>query len=220
MSDAEIADQTIQIMASQPLLGPEVELKEEIPGEAPAGNDLIKVEERLTMTWDDFERIAEERRQGKHWDKEGVLVDSLAPYLQGRPPTNGELIKIIYGYEFDDDMTLSDEVYYRHCKPPSTETELFRRHTFRKRRYEYLYRPAIKRGNLWFPEKYLPDPEDPEWSWKEGIELHKPAKSAYQLIKAMCSGTQASSDRKKANIRIIATPLTDQRSTQRSHHAQ
>ena len=125
MSETKIAGETVQIVASQPLLGPEVELKEEIPGEAPAGNDLINVEEGLTMTWDEFERIAEERRQGKHWDKEGVLVDSLAEFLQGRPPTNGELIKMIYGYEFDDDMTLSDIVHYWHCKPPSTETKLF-----------------------------------------------------------------------------------------------
>ena len=28
---------------------------------------------------------------------------------------------------------------------------------------------------------YLPDPEDPEWSWKEGIEMDWPAQSLYQL---------------------------------------
>ena len=28
---------------------------------------------------------------------------------------------------------------------------------------------------------YLPDPEDPEWSWKEGIEMDRPAQSLYQL---------------------------------------
>ena len=66
MSNAEIAGETVQIMASQPLWGSEVELKQEIPGEVPAGNDLIKVEEGFTMTWVDFERIAEKRRQGKH----------------------------------------------------------------------------------------------------------------------------------------------------------
>ena len=36
-------------------------------------------------------------------------------------------------------------------------------------------------GGLWFPELYLPDPEDPEWSWKEGKEVDCPAQSLYQL---------------------------------------
>ena len=47
-------------MASQPLLGPEVKLKEEIPGDTPNPNDIIKVEAGLMMTWDEFERIAEQ----------------------------------------------------------------------------------------------------------------------------------------------------------------
>ena len=36
-------------------------------------------------------------------------------------------------------------------------------------------------GELWFPELYLPDPDDPELSWKEGIEVDRPAQSLYQL---------------------------------------
>ena len=156
-------------MASQPLLGPEVELKEETPGDEPDPNELVKVEAGLTMVWNEFERIAEERRKGNLWDMEGVLVSSLESNLQSRTPTNAEIIKIIYQYEFDDDLTTSDEVYYRHCQPPSNEADLFRRHSFRVRRYDYFYRPAIRRGNLWFPEKYLPDPKDPEWSWKEWL---------------------------------------------------
>ena len=164
-------------------MGPEVELKEETPGDEPDPNELLKVEAGLTMVWNDFERIAEERRKSNLWDMEGVLVSSLESNVHSRTPTNAEIIKIIYRYEFDDDLTTSDEVYYRHCQPPSNEADLFRRHSFRVRRYDYFHRPAIRRGNLWFPEKYLPDPEDPEWSWKEGIELHKPAQSAYQLNK-------------------------------------
>ena len=36
-------------------------------------------------------------------------------------------------------------------------------------------------GGSWFPEPNLSDPEDPEWSWKEGIEMDRPAQSLYQL---------------------------------------
>ena len=38
-------------------------------------------------------------------------------------------------------------------------------------------------GGIRFPELYLLDPEDPEWSWKEGIEMDRPTQSVYQLNK-------------------------------------
>ena len=60
------------IIASQPLLRPEVEFKEEIAGDEPDPNELAKVEAGLTMVWNEFERIAEERRKGNLWDMEGV----------------------------------------------------------------------------------------------------------------------------------------------------
>ena len=56
-----------------------------------------------------------------------------------------------------------------------------RRENFRLRRRGYFARPAIKVGHSWFPEIYLPDPEDPAWYWKEGLELYVPAQSVYQL---------------------------------------
>ena len=80
-----------------------------------------------------------------------------------------------------DDPRIADHMYYRRCKPPTTIEEVYRRHTFRLRRRLYFSRPAINIGGAWFPEPYLPDPEDPEWSWKEGIEMDQPAQSLYQL---------------------------------------
>ena len=78
-------------------------------------------------------------------------------------------------------MKTPDEKHYRWCKPPTTGHELFRRNNYRTLGFEYFRRPAIKRGNLLFPERYVPDPEDPERSWKQGLEVDKPAQSAYQL---------------------------------------
>ena len=113
----------------------------------------------------------------------------MSTLLEGREdqiPTNHDCIKELYDYETEDDLTIPDELHYRWCKPPGSAPELIRRHKHRERRFEYFHRPAIKRGNLWFPDRYLPDPEDPEWSWKEGLELDKPAQSAYQLNKGCC----------------------------------
>ena len=56
-----------------------------------------------------------------------------------------------------------------------------RRENFRERRRAYFARPAIKIGHSWSLEKYIPDPEDHEWFWKEGLELDLPAQSVYQL---------------------------------------
>ena len=80
-----------------------------------------------------------------------------------------------------DNPKIEDHIYYRRCKRPTNIEEVYRRHTFRIRRRQYFARPATNIGGLWFPEPYLPDPEDPEWSWKEGIEMDRPAQSLYQL---------------------------------------
>ena len=76
---------------------------------------------------------------------------------------------------------MPDHIYYRRCKRPTTLEEVYRRWSFRLRRRAYFARPAVNINGLWFPELYLPDPEDPEWSWKEGIEVDRPAQSLYQL---------------------------------------
>ena len=59
--------------------------------------------------------------------------------------------------------------------------ELYRRYSLRRKSVDYFNRPAIWHNNKWYPEKYRPDPEDHEWSWKEGIEVDKPGQSLYQL---------------------------------------
>ena len=95
--------------------------------------------------------------------------------------TNTEWITYLYNYIELDDPKIKDHEYYRCCKRPTNIEEVYRRHNFRIRRRKYFARPAINIGGLWFPEPYLPDPEDPEWSWKERIEMDRPAQSLYQL---------------------------------------
>ena len=80
-----------------------------------------------------------------------------------------------------DDPRVPDHIHYRRCKRPTTLEEVYRRWSFRIRRRANFARPAVNIGGVWFPELYLPDPEDPEWSWKEGIEVDRPAQSLYQL---------------------------------------
>ena len=98
-----------------------------------------------------------------------------------KKPTNRDCISNIYGYYENDNPAIPTAIYYRWCKPPTTAEKLECRANFRARRRAYFYRPAVKVGNSWFPEKYLPDPEESEWSWKEGLELDKHAMSVYQL---------------------------------------
>ena len=96
-------------------------------------------------------------------------------------PTNRDCISYIYGYYENDNPAIPTEIYYRWCKPETTPEGMHRRENFTVRRREYFDGPAIKKGTAWYPERYLPDPEDPEWSWKEGLEMEMPAMSVYQL---------------------------------------
>ena len=93
-------------------------------------------------------------------------------------PTNRDCISNIYGYYENDNPAIPTE---RWCKPETTIEGMHIRENFRSRRRKYFDGPAIKQNNNWYPTRYLPDPEDPEWSWKEGLELDKPAISVYQL---------------------------------------
>ena len=123
-------------------------------------------------------------KQQEKWGRAGIHEDDMAIIKRDRldtTPPNRDCISNIYEYYENDNPAISTEVYYRWCKPPTSVEEVHRRENFRVRRREYFDRPAIKIGNTWFPERYLPDPEDPEWSLKEGLELEKPAMSVYQL---------------------------------------
>ena len=118
------------------------------------------------------------------WAADGVPDEEIQKTVRNREnktPTNADCITYLYEYIEMDDPRIADHMYYRRCKPPTTIEEVYRRHTFRIRRRRYFARPAINIGGAWFPEPYLPDPEDPEWSWKEGIEMDQPAQSLYQL---------------------------------------
>ena len=114
------------------------------------------------------------------WGTQGVPNEEIEKIVKNRPnkiPTNADCITYLYDYIELDDPKIEDHFYYRRCKRPTNLEELYRRHTFRIRRRKYFARPATNIGGLWFPEPYLPDPEDPEWSWKEGIEMDRPAQS-------------------------------------------
>ena len=134
--------------------------------------------------WTDHSYRMSYQTKERSWGGDGISEADVAILTQGRAsaiPTNADLIKYIYGYDEVDDPRIPYEVYYRWCKKPTTAEEVYRRRSFRRRRRAYFLRSAIKMGSYWFPEIYLPDPEDPEWSWKEGIEMDKPAQSLYQL---------------------------------------
>ena len=110
----------------------------------------------------------------RQWEPEGVHADLMRDMIGERnnpAVTNEDCIAVVYNYAPDDDLSVPDEEYYRWCEPPTDKDELYRRYSFRRRRVDYFGRPAIYHNNKWYPEKYLPDPEDPEWSWKEGIEV-------------------------------------------------
>ena len=116
------------------------------------------------------------------WETEGVTNEEAEKLVQNRTnkvPTNADCITYLYDYTEVDDPKIKDHIYYRRCKRPTNFEEVYRRHKFRIRRREYFARPAIKIGGIWYPEPYLPDPEDPEWSWKEGIEMDQPAQSLF-----------------------------------------
>ena len=120
----------------------------------------------------------------RQWEPEGVDVDLMRDMIgerHNRGVTNEDCIAVIYNYTLDDDLSMPDEEYFRWCEPPTDKEELYRRYSYRLRRVHYFRRPAFYHNHKWYPEKYLPDPEDPEWSWKEDIEVDRPAQSAYQL---------------------------------------
>ena len=129
-------------------------------------------------------KVLNNRADDEQWCRDGVHEEDMALVTRDRSdpiPTNNDCISNIYGYEEVDDPAIPTAIYYRYCKPPTSLEEVQRRENFRERRRGYFARPAIKVGHSWFPEIYLPDPEDPEWSWKEGLELEVPAESVYQL---------------------------------------
>ena len=118
------------------------------------------------------------------WGAEGVPneeVENIVKHRTNKVPTNADCITHLNDYIELDDPKIEHHIYYRRCKRPTNIEEVYRRHTFRIRRRRYFARPAINIGGLWFPEPYMPDPEDPEWSWKEGIEMDRPSQSVYQL---------------------------------------
>ena len=120
----------------------------------------------------------------EQWGRDSVHEDDMVLITKERSdptPTNNDCISNIYGYEEVDNPTIPTAVFYRYCKPPTSLEEVQLRENFRERRLRYFASRANKVGHSWFPETYLPDPEDPEWSWKEGLELDLPAQSAYQL---------------------------------------
>ena len=129
------------------------------------------------------------------WGSEGVPENAMRLIKQQHVcqiPTNADCIKYLYDYEEVDDPKVPDHIHYRRCMRPTTLEEVYRRWSFRIRRRSYFARPAMNIGGFWFPELYLPDAEDPEWSWKEGIEVDRPAQSLYQLNEGKVFGTHSS----------------------------
>ena len=123
-------------------------------------------------------KILNNKADDEQWGRDGVHEKDMALITRDRndpTPTNNDCISSIYVYEEVDDPAIPTATFYRYCKPPTSIEEVQRRENFRERRREYTARVAIKVGHSWFTETYLPDPEDPEWSWKEGLELEVPA---------------------------------------------
>ena len=134
--------------------------------------------------WLDDERRMTYHTNKSEWGSEGVTNEEMViikKHHACKVPTNADCIKQLNGHEEVDDPRVPDHIHYRRCKRPTTLEEVYRRWSFRIRRRAYFARPAVFIEGLWFPELYLPDPEDPEWSWKEGIRVDRPAQSLYQL---------------------------------------
>ena len=131
-----------------------------------------------------WSKFLNDKPDDEQWGRDGVHEEDMALITKDRSDptlTNNDCISNIYGYEEEDDPAIPTATFYRYCKPPISLEEVQRREHFRERRREYFARPASKVGHSWFHETYLPDPDDPEWSWKEGLELDLPAQSVYQL---------------------------------------
>ena len=126
--------------------------------------------------WDLMNEILSCQGNRRQWDPEGFEAYLMAEMIEERPKktiTNEDCIAVVYNYMPDDDLSMPDEEYYRWCEPLTDKDELYRRYSFRRRRIDYFNRPAVWFNNKWYPERYLPDPEDPEWFWTEGIELDR-----------------------------------------------
>ena len=168
-SDSDILESTIM---SQVIISHEEEILAQSCGE-PSDEDL-----------DEWTKILNNKADDEQWGRDGVHEEDMWLITKDRSnptPTNNDCISNIYGYEEVDDPAIPTAIFYRYCKPPTSLEEVQRRENFRERRRKYFARPASKVGHSWFPETYLPDPEDPEWSWKKDLELDLPSQSAYQL---------------------------------------
>ena len=205
--DLQLSQQSSQLQLSQPMLGHEeivyamnqsleTHIQEQsMQDEASTIIEVNNVELEVTENmqdlllgfpegwWEGDKRMFYNTIESS-WGTEGVpneKVEALVHNRTSKVPTNADCITYLYEYTEVDDPKIEDHVYYRRCKRPTNFEEIYRRHTFRIRRREYFARPAISIGGMWYPEPYLPDPEDPEWSWKEGIEMDRPAQSLFQL---------------------------------------
>ena len=205
-------------MASQPLLGPEVELKEEIPGDAPDPNELIKVEAGLIMPRDEFERIAEERRKGNLWDKEGVPVEALEKELQGRVPTNADVIKLIYESEFDDDLTTSVLQALQATQPtkPTCTAAILSvsddTSTSRGRPYDEV---ICGSQNVTSQIRRTPNGHG-----KKASTSTNPLNQSTSSMKDACFGIRANTDAIREGIQTTGIPSIDQRSIRKFHQAE
>ena len=133
---------------------------------------------------EDWVTILLRGKQPEGWGRDGIHEEDMAIITRDRldtTPTNRDCISNIYGYYVNDNPAIPTEIYYRWCKLETTAEGMHRRENFRSRRRNYFDGPAIKKGDSWYPKRYIPDPEDPEWSWKDGLEMEMPAMSAYQL---------------------------------------
>ena len=134
--------------------------------------------------WLDMETRMVYHTNESKWGGDGVPECDMIGIKQkdiNKTPTNADCIKYLYNYEEADDPKVPVALYYSRCKKPTTAEEVYRRMSFRIRMRRYFAWPAIYIGGFWFPEPYFLDPEDLEWSWKEGIEMNRPAWSLYQL---------------------------------------
>ena len=142
------------------------------------------ISDPLPVGWLDNERRMVYNTNESEWGSNGISDEEMINIKNNhvsKIPTNADCVKYLYGHEEVDDPRVPDHIHYRRCKRPTTLEEVYRRWSFILRRQACFARPAINIGGIWFPELYLPDPEDQEWSRKEGIEVDRPAQSLYQL---------------------------------------